>query len=397
MSPSIHPGPKRIVIFSEDYPPTDGGIAQWAYGMAHGLSAQGHAVEVCTRRRGNTGAAGADCQDGAVPVTFAEGKRWRRYRTWYWRRAARNLLESRSSPDLILCTTWNCARGVLPLARRRGVPVVTAVHGLEVTRRMPSFKRWWLRRTLLGSHRVVAVSTFTADRVVSDCPALEGRVIVLPGGVDPDRFFQVPKTPEALLRFGLSPTDRVILTLARVVPRKGHDQVIAALPQILATVPTAKYLICGTGPEKHVERLRRQVEELGLQDAVIFGGYVEPGQLNDVYNLCDVYVMPSREIEDEGDVEGFGITFLEANACKRPVIGGDSGGIPEAVADGETGYVVDPIDPSAIAPAVTKLLRDTALADRLGRQGYDRVTRRYTWNTIAVQLGRHLFPEGGQR
>ncbi|NNG17742.1 MAG: glycosyltransferase family 4 protein [Gemmatimonadales bacterium] len=396
MSLSALPRPKRILIFSEDYPPADGGIAQWAHGMAHGLSHQGHTVEVCTRRRGSVGgAAKARRQDDTVPVTFAEGKRWRRYRTWYWRRAARNFLASGPAPDFILCTTWNCARGVLPLARRRGVPVVTAVYGLEVTRRMPWFKRWWLRRTLLGSHRVVAVSTFTANRVLSDSPALVGRVVVLPGGVDPTRFVPGPKLPELMRRFGLTEEDRVILTLARVVPRKGHDQVIRALPQILLKTPTAKYLICGTGPAAYVERLRRQVEDQGVSDAVIFGGYVESRELNDVYNLCDVYVMPSREMVDEGDVEGFGITFLEANACQKPVVGGDSGGIPDAVVDGETGYVVDPIDSDAIAHAVTTLLSNSELADRLGRQGYTRVTRRYTWNTLAAELGRHLLPEGG--
>jgi len=381
---------KRIVIFSEDYPHTSGGIAQAAYGMAHGLTAAGHAIEACIRRRGPVPAQG----DG-VPVTYAEGKRWKLYRTWYWRRAARRRFESGSSPDLVICTTWKCARGVLPVARRSRIPVVTVVHGLEITRPMTGLKRWWLRRTLLGSHRVIAVSTFMANRVLSECPSLPGRVIVVPNGVDPDRFFPAPKSPEALRHFGLSEGDRVILTLARVVPRKGHDQVIRALPQILGAVPTAKYLICGTGPEECVDRLRRLAEELGLHDAVIFGGFIESGQLNDVYNLCEVYVMPSREIVDEGDVEGFGITFLEANACRKPVVGGDSGGVPDAIVNGETGYVVDPTDPTAIAHAVTKLLSDSALADRLGRQGYDRVTRRYNWNTIAVELGRHLFPEGG--
>jgi phosphatidylinositol alpha-1,6-mannosyltransferase len=240
MSASIHPRPIRILIFSEDYPPDHGGIAEWAFGMAHGLSTQGHAVEVCTRRRVT-----APEPDDAVPVTFAEGKRWRRYRTWYWRRAARSVLSLGSAPDLIICTTWNCARGVLPVARRSGVPVVTVVHGLEVTRRMPTVKRWWLRRTLLGSHRVVAVSAFTAGRVISDCPALERRVAVLPNGVDLNRFFPAPKSAELLRQFGLSSTNVVILTLARVVPRKGHDQVILALPRILAEVPRAKYLICG--------------------------------------------------------------------------------------------------------------------------------------------------------
>jgi phosphatidylinositol alpha-1,6-mannosyltransferase len=396
MSPRAHPGPKRILIFSEDYPPVDGGIAQWAYGMAHGLSHQGHSVEVCTRRRGPAETTHGDHAAGTVPVTFAEGKRWRRYRTWYWQRAATRLLESRPTVpfDRILCTTWNCARGVLPVARRHSVPAVTVVHGLEVTRRMLGIKRWWLCRTLRRSHRVVAVSGFTANRVLANCPALEGRVTVLPNGVDPDRFFPASKAPEAMRRFGLSAGDRVILTLARVVPRKGHDQVIRALPEILRAVPTAKYLICGTGPVEYGEQLRRQVDELGVSDAVIFGGYIAPGQLNDVYNLCDVYVMPSRELVYEGDVEGFGITFLEANACKKPVVGGDSGGVHDAIVEGVTGYLVDPINHHAIAQAVASLLSDSDLADRLGSAGCDRVRQHFTWNRLAGEMSGLLFCEG---
>jgi phosphatidylinositol alpha-1,6-mannosyltransferase len=251
---------------------------------------------------------------------------------------------------------------------------------------MPAVKRWWLRRTLLGSHRVVAVSTFTAGRVVSDCPALEPRVAVLPNGVDPNRFVPGPKSADLLRQFGLSSTDVVILTLARVVPRKGHDQVILSLPRILAEVPRAKYLICGPGSEQHVEGLRRQAGELGVGDAAVFGGYVAPERLNDVYNLCDVYVMTSRVIEEEGDVEGFGITFLEANACGKPVVGGNSGGVPDAVVDGENGFLVDPTSHTEIANTVIQLLNDPTLTGRLGRQGLDRIGRRYTWNAIATQF-----------
>ena len=119
---------------------------------------------------------------------------------------------------------------------------------------------------------------------------------------------------------------------------------------------------------------------------MVFGGYVAPERLNEVYNLCDVYVMPSRVIEEEGDVEGFGITFLEANACGKPVVGGNSGGVPDAVVDGENGFLVDPTSPMEIANAVIQLVNDPALAERLGRQGLDRIGRGYTWNAIATQF-----------
>jgi phosphatidylinositol alpha-1,6-mannosyltransferase len=128
---------------------------------------------------------------------------------------------------------------------------------------------------------------------------------------------------------------------------------------------------------------------------VVFGGYVAPERLNDVYNLCDVYVMPSRVIEEDGDVEGFGITFLEANACGKPVVGGNSGGVPDAVVHGENGFLVDPTSHTEIANTVIQLLNDPALAGHLGRQGLDRIGRRYTWTAIAMQFDHAILSTVG--
>ena len=128
------------------------------------------------------------------------------------------------------------------------------------------------------------------------------------------------------------------------------------------------------------------MRDLYLDDHVLFTGYVDPDQLNSLYNLCDVYVMLSRELVARGDTEGFGITFLEANACGKPVIGGDSGGVSDAILDGVTGFLVDPLDVDGVAEKLILLLEDPDLARRLGQQGRARVEGSFTWDGITKQL-----------
>jgi phosphatidylinositol alpha-1,6-mannosyltransferase len=112
------------------------------------------------------------------------------------------------------------------------------------------------------------------------------------------------------------------------------------------------------------------------------------------YNLCDAYIMPSREIASSGDTEGFGITFLEANACEKPVIGGNSGGVVDAIVDGETGLLVDPLDPAAIAEKAILLLTDKALAEKLGIQGRERIEKGFTWRVITEKMMKELGSHG---
>jgi phosphatidylinositol alpha-1,6-mannosyltransferase len=160
--------------------------------------------------------------------------------------------------------------------------------------------------------------------------------------------------------------------------------VIEALPLIKKEIPEVRYVICGRGNDE--TRLRRIVAEKGVEGEVVFAGFVPNEERGAFYGACDVYVMPSREIPDKGDIEGFGITYLEANAFGKPVIGGKSGGISEAVIDGVTGLLVDPCDVEAIAGACIRLLRDSDLAGRLGRQGCDRIRREFNWDVICGEL-----------
>jgi phosphatidylinositol alpha-1,6-mannosyltransferase len=176
---------------------------------------------------------------------------------------------------------------------------------------------------------------------------------------------------------------RWLVTVARLQEHKGMDTVIRALPAILARAPDVRYAVAGTGPDR--ERLERLVQELGLGDRVRFLGGVGDQDLPAFYNLASVYVGASRRAGRLG-VEGFGISLVEASACGLPVVAGNSGGIPDAVRDGETGFLVPPEDPAALAAAVSRLLADTELARRVAAAGRKAVETYYNWDRVVRDL-----------
>ena len=183
----------------------------------------------------------------------------------------------------------------------------------------------------------------------------------------------------------------MLLTVARLVPRKGHKVSIAAFAKICGEIPSAHYLIVGTGPEE--EKLRAMVKEAGIENRVTFAGFVSGEDLPDIYNVCDVMLMANRQ-EENGDVEGFGIVFLEANAAGKPVIGGRSGGAVEAVVDGVTGFLVNPDDADELAGILRRLFLDRTLREALGEAGANRVRSDFNWSTRAErlkQINRALF------
>jgi len=175
---------------------------------------------------------------------------------------------------------------------------------------------------------------------------------------------------------------RVILTVGRLTPRKGIDTVIRALPSVIERVPNAVYMVVGEGEDR--ERLEALARETGVEDHVLFEGSVPFSQLPSTYNLCDVFVTPSRSAPPS--VEGFGIVFLEANACGKPVIGARSGGIPDAIVDGETGLLVEPDDEPGLAEALVSLLSNPERCRALGEAGRARVEQACTWDVAHAHL-----------
>ena len=280
------------------------------------------------------------------------------------------------------------------VGRTLGIPSIVFAHGEEIHRmradspvRSPRkithrVKRRALWRAFRGAEGIVANSRFTANLLL-DGGVAPHRIAVIHPGTDPAKFRPSPRDEQMSQALGLG-GKKVILTVGRLTPRKGQDMAIRAMPKILRCVPDAVYVIAGTGD--YESRLRTLVDELHLGPAVRFVGAAENALLPRLYVLADVFVMPNRETQGLGNVEGFGIVFLEANACEVPVIGGRSGGVPDAIVDGQTGLLVEGDSVEAIAQSVIRILTDEAYARQLGRNGRERVCRELTWDHSARRI-----------
>jgi phosphatidylinositol alpha-1,6-mannosyltransferase len=274
------------------------------------------------------------------------------------------------------------------MARPFGGPrrLFVAAHGrellLEPMAGLPVLGRLYngiRTHVLQAADGLFPVSHFTAGLLLNfDLPA--ERITVVHNGTDP-AYFHPMNTQASRDDLGLD-HGKIILTISRLVRRKGIDTVLRALARIAPDHPDVHYLIGGSGPDR--DRLETLTRSLNLTDQVHFLGALPREALRHYYNACDVFVMPSRE--DRPYVEGFGIAFLEANACGKPVIGARSGGIPDAVLDGKTGLLVEPDDEAALADALLRLLTDASLAAWLGQNGRRRVETEASWDHVADQL-----------
>lgn len=275
---------------------------------------------------------------------------------------------------------------------RRGVPYLLYVHGHDVfkeaeraraSHRRRATARWILggAAAIVANSRATAVRTEALLELLGVPPA--GRVHVVHPGTDPDRFR--PDAPGAASwreRLGMPAGTPVLLTVARLIPRKGVDTVLRALPAL----PGTHYVVAGNGPDR--PRLEALAAELGVRERVTFVGAVDDAALPGLYAAADLFVMTPREEPGRQDVEGFGIVYCEAAAAGLPVVAARSGGVAEAVREGETALLVPPDDRAALAAALRALVDDAALRRRMGNAGRKAVETYYNWERAAAELQR---------
>jgi len=269
------------------------------------------------------------------------------------------------------------------LRRRAGIQrAVALTHGHEVGWAALPVARAMLRRIARGVDVVTYLGEYTRVRLaraIGDLTTLER----LPPGVDTNLFRPTVDGSAVRRRYGLR--DRpVIVCVSRLVRRKGQDSLIRALPRIRQRVRDAALLIVGGGPYRST--LEVIAREEGVADHVVITGSVPWSDLPSYYAAGDVFAMPCRTRRGGLDVEGLGIVYLEASATGLPVVAGDSGGAPDAVLDGETGFVVPGRDRDALVDRLTLLLTDSALAKRLGAAGREWVETEWRWETQAERL-----------
>jgi phosphatidylinositol alpha-1,6-mannosyltransferase len=212
------------------------------------------------------------------------------------------------------------------------------------------------------------------------------KMVKIAPGIDVEHFSPQDSTQ---LRRDLKLDDkRVIVSVGRLVHRKGQDHLIQSLPEILRSVPNAHVLMVGQGP--YLSHLKKLVEELNVVDHVSFIGRIQYAQLPQYICAGDIFAMPSRSRFFGLEVEGLGIVYLEASACGLPVIAGSSGGAPDAVVDGVTGIVVDGESDTAIAQAAIKLLKDLDGAKTMGLAGREWIIKNWRWEIWSERFNKLL-------
>lgn len=257
-------------------------------------------------------------------------------------------------------------------------PLVITAYGIGLLTNS-GLKGLMTRIYLNFSEKIVCVSKYVGNLVAQH--ANKNKIVVINLGVDVEKL----KPTKSVLTFkrelGLK-NEKVILSVAGLVPRKGIDMILSSLPSVIKFFPDLKYFIIGKGAEK--ENLKKLAKELGLEPYVVFIGYTN--ELANFYNICDVFVLMSRTIKEKEGIEGLGMVYMEASYMGKPVIAGKSGGTADAVIDGVTGYRVEPTNQKELSNKIILLLKNDSLRKKLGNNGKKYIRAKLLWNHNADKL-----------
>ena len=363
---------KKTLLLAQCFPPEFGGTASLYYNICKNLN--NNAISVIAKKYSNW-------------KEFDANQKFRIYRfDGFSHINSKVISESlrilfivlKDGMDTILYGHINFCLTALILKFVFGRNYYLYVHGEEITRnyggRYYQYFKW---KCLKYARGIVVVSEYTKKLVEK----YNNNVKVIYNAIDTSVFVPKIKDRELIVKHGLL-EKIVLLTISRLEDRKGHDVVIRVLPKILKIYSNVKYLIVGSGAEE--KKLRLLVDELGLKEYVEFVGEIPENRLCDYYNLCDIFVMPNRETPD-GNTEGFGIVFLEANACGKPVIGGNAGGVPSAIRNGYNGFLVNGNNESNVYDKLTVLLKDKDLRSSIGNNALEWV-KGFTYEKLVREL-----------
>jgi phosphatidyl-myo-inositol dimannoside synthase len=355
----------EFLLFAFEYPPVSGGISRLCSEIASGLAQDRVNPRVLTQ----------DCAkevaDSDLPeVRVSSHRPMREWQAFRWLRR-----QSRNTPTI--CGVWYPEGLIAYLAGAR--PLVVLAHGAELLPTVDHWRRplWNLlqRRVLESADLVIANSEYTGQLVSRLAP--KARVEAIPLAVDPQRF--TPRDRKAVKKkYGVA-GKRVLSTVSRIHCYKGHAVVLRAIANLTpAEREQITYLVVGEGP--YEQELKKQAIELRVDSNVRWLGFVAEDELPQVYRASDLFVLCTREAPDERAVEGFGLVFLEAQACETPVVGTRTGGIPAAIQDGEGGWLIEQDDSETLAEIIRVLVHSPELIHAAGIRARQRILRESTWH-----------------
>jgi phosphatidylinositol alpha-1,6-mannosyltransferase len=366
----------RTLLITNDFPPRPGGIQQFVHNLAVRQPAGSVVVYASTWK-------GAGAFDAEQPFEVVREATGMLLPTPPVARRAAELARAHGCDRVWFGAAAPLGLLAESLRRRAGIERAVAItHGHEIGWAALPGARTLLKRIARGNDVVTYLGDYQRVRLARALGDLTSLQRLAPG-VDVDKFHPGVDGSAVRARHGLTGRP-VIVCVSRLVPRKGQDMLIRALPAVRRRVPDVALLLVSGGPYR--PKLERLAREQGVESDVVFTGSVPWAELPQHYAAGDVYAMPCRTRAAGLDVEGLGIVYLEASATGLPVVGGDSGGAPDAVREGETGYVVGGRDVAALTARLIDLLTDEARAKAMGEAGRAWVEKEWQWPTQAARL-----------
>ena len=374
---------RPLLLISSDFPPVSGGQSRYLFDLWSQLP-PADVVVLAPRLEGDAEVdRGLGCRVERLDLPLGNSRLAKISKalllSWAaWRLCRRHRVRAVHCGQVL-------SAGIAGLACRffGGVPYSVYVYGADM---LEFYRRplWGsvLRRVLRRADAVFAISRYTAE-IAGRCGVAQDRLELVPPALDLRRFDAETRGAAWRRRHGLG-EGPVLFSLSRLVERKGQDTVIRALASLRRRWPDLRYVIGGAGPYRGA--LEDLARSCGVEEAVDFVGFVPEEELPSAMAAADVFVMVSRQLDAVGEVEGFGIVYLEANAAGVPVLAGRSGGAGDAVEDGVNGVLVDPDSVGDVGDGLARLLSDEGLRQRLGRTGKERVERDFDRRRRAARL-----------
>lgn len=373
----------KSLLITLEYPPQKGGVASYLANLYTRLPSDKIIVAAPKNKK-------AEDYDGRVGHKII---RWQMLSYFIWPRwlplyfKVKGLVKKERVKMIHLSHVLPIGYIAYRLKKKMGLRYIVFCHGLDILRAQEKpRKKKWLLKILGEANGIIANSEFTRGLIRNIGVPDDKILVVYPCPAVP-KAKETIETYTTIAKYGLA-NKRIILTVARLVPRKGIDKVIEVMPRLYEKFKNIMYVVVGDGPD--LDRLGKLAADKNLQNVVRFVGEVPGEELPKFYAIADIFAMPARQIGS--DVEGFGIVYLEANLYGLPVVAGRSGGVPEAVLDRQTGLLVNPEDSNDIYSAIHDLLASPVWANELGENGRIRAENEFQWRKEAKKL--RLFLSG---
>lgn len=376
---------KKILLVTNDFGPRTGGIETFVIGLLERIT--GHEVTVFTSQQGETSEYDQQWLD-KFGVRVIRDRSKILLPSWRVTRAVKKVVESHNIEIVVFGAAAPLALMSSALRKSGVKKIIALTHGHEV---------WWAKifpfnlaikrigkgvdhLTYLGEFTRQAISKALTDKSIKE-------MVKIAPGIDTAHFIPQPDGMQKRKELGLQ-DKKIIISVGRLVHRKGQDKLIEAMPDVLRKIPNAHLLIVGEGPYKnHLEKL---VNKLSLKENITFAGRIMYDRLPSYLSAADLFAMPSRSRFFGLEVEGLGIVYLEASACGIPVLAGNSGGAPDAVLEGVTGFCVDGTNVAEIASAVIEICSDAERASHMGAAGRNWIVDQWRWDLWSKEFNELL-------